>query len=157
MSSDTAHDPIPIPGPFIPTIAPWNSTLLLIRKKWDFDFLVTTPLTLMSFLSMQASFQLQRGMLLTLWHLGCFTIYFLRRLVSHVLRCDGDPTVEKFYWDLGGNSPAYFFPPYIYCLKILAIPLFSSSTLKNQSEEPFYTFISYLFFLNFGPLLPWPI
>ena len=37
MSSDKAHGPIYIPGPFIPTIAPQNSTLLLLEKKGDFD------------------------------------------------------------------------------------------------------------------------
>ena len=144
MSLEMAHSPIPIPGPFIPTIAPRNSTFLLLGKKWDFDFLATAPLSLMSFLFVQVSFQLQRGTLLMLRHLGCSNIYFIWHPIPHVLRCDGDLAVEKFYGDLGGNSPAYFSPPYIYCSKILVVPLFASSTLKNQSKEPFYTFVSYL-------------
>ena len=37
-SSNMAHDPIPISGPFFPTITPQNSTILLLGKKGDFDF-----------------------------------------------------------------------------------------------------------------------
>ena len=48
MSSDTDHGPITIFGPFIPIIVSRNSTFLLPQeKKGDFDFLVTTFLTLM--------------------------------------------------------------------------------------------------------------
>ena len=106
-SSDTAHNPLPISGPFFPTIAFQNSTLLL-EKNGDFDFLVIVLPTLMSFLSVQVSFQLQRGMLLTLLHLGLFNIYFIQYPIPHVLWCDGDSTVGKFYRDLGGNSLAHF-------------------------------------------------
>ena len=77
-------------------------------------------------------------------HLGCFSIYFVWHLVPHVLRCDEDPAVENFCGDLSGNSPAYFSHPYINCSKTLDIPLFESSTLKNQSEEPLCIFVSYL-------------
>ena len=144
MSSGTAHGLIPVFGPFIPTIAPRNSFFFFLRKKGDFNFLATILFTLMSFLFVQVSFQLQRGMLLTLRHLGRFHIYFIRHSIPYVLWYDGDPTMEKFYGDLGWNSPAYFSLPYIYCSKILVVPLFTSSTLKNQSKEPFYTFVSYL-------------
>ena len=106
MSLDMAHGSIPILRPFTHTIAPRNSIFLLLGKKWDFDFLATALLTLMSFLSVQVSFQLQKGTLLTLWHLGCSNIYFIWCPVPYVLWCDGDPVVEKFYGDLGGNSPA---------------------------------------------------
>ena len=116
ISLDIAHGPIPIFGTFFPTITPQNSTLLLLGKKRDFDFLAIFLSTLMSFLSVQVSFQLHRGMLLTLQHLGRFSIYFIQRLVPHVLRCDGDPTVGKFYKDLGKNSPAHFSHSYIFCL-----------------------------------------
>ena len=39
----------------------------------------------------------------------------------------------KFYWGLGGNCLTYFSFSYIYiyCSKILVVPLFASSTLKN--------------------------
>ena len=117
MSLDIAHGPISIFGPFIPTITPQNSTLLLLGKKGDVDFLVTAFLTLISFLYVQVSFQLQRSTLLTLRHPRHSNIYFIWRFIAHVLWCDGDPTVETFYGDLGGNSLAHFFPPYIYCLK----------------------------------------
>ena len=102
----------------IPTIAPQNSTLLLIgKKKGDFDSLMTTLITLMSFLSVQVSFQLQRGTLLTLWHLGRFSIYFLQRHVPHVLWCDGDPTVENFIGVWAGTVSLTFpFHIYIYIL-----------------------------------------
>ena len=77
LSSGMAHDPIPISGPLIPTIALWNSTFLLLGKKGDFDFLVNTLPTLMSLLSMQVSFQLLRGTLLTLgiWDASAFISY----------------------------------------------------------------------------------
>ena len=37
MSSNTSHGPLPIYGPFIPTIAPRNFTLLLLGKKRGFQ------------------------------------------------------------------------------------------------------------------------
>ena len=77
-------------------------------------------------------------------HSGRFSIYSKRRPVPHVLWCDENPMVEKLYGDLGGYSLTYFSYPYIYCSKILTVPLFASSTLKNQSEEPFCIFVSYL-------------
>ena len=144
MSLDMAHDPIPIFRPLFLTIASQNPTLLLLKKKGDFDFLAIVHPTLMLFLSMQVSFQLQRGMLLTLRHPGRFSIYFIWYLIPHVLWCDGDPTLGKFYKDLGGNSSAHFSHSYICCSQILVVPLFASSTLKNQSEEPFHISVSYL-------------
>ena len=79
-----------------------------------------------------------------LQHLEHLSIYFMWRPVPHVLRCDEDHTVGIFCGDLSGNSPTYFSQSYINCSKTLDVPLFESSTLKNQSEEPFHIFVSYL-------------
>ena len=49
-----------------------------------------------------------------------------------------------FYGDLSSNFLAYFSHPYISCSKNPDVPLFESSTLKNQSEVPFHIFVSYL-------------
>ena len=89
---------------------------------------ITLPI-FTSLLFVQVSFQLQRGMLLTLRHPRRLSIYFIRCPVPHVQRCDEDPTVEKFYGDLGGNSPAYFFPS-LYTL------------LEDSSYSTFYIFNS---------------
>ena len=131
MSSDTDHGPITIFGPFIPIIVSRNSTFLLLKKKRGFRFLGDYfPHTyVISFCAGVLSTAKRHAP--DLRHSGRFNIYFIRRLVPHVLWYDGDPMVEKFYGDLGGNSPAHFSPPYIYYSKILAIPLFVSSALKN--------------------------
>ena len=117
LSSSTAHGLVPIFGPFFPIIAPQNSTFLLLRekkKKKGFWFLAIVLPTLKSLLSMQVSFQPQKGTLLALWHLRHFSIYFILRPIPHVLRCDEEPTVEKFYGDFSGSSPLTFpIPIYI--------------------------------------------
>ena len=129
LSSGTTHGLVPIFGPFFPIITPQNSSLLLLgekKKKKGFWFLAIVLPTLKSLISVQVSFQLQKGTLLALWHPRHFSIYFRRRPVPHVLRCDGDPMVEKFYRDFGGSSPTHFSHSYIYCLQILAVLLFAS-------------------------------
>ena len=75
-------------------------------------------------------------MLLTLRHLGGSNIYFIQHPVPHILRCDGDPTVDKFYGDLGENSPTYFSPPYIYRSKILAIPFLHLQLSRTNPRSP---------------------
>ena len=95
MSSGTAHGLIPVFRPFIPTIAP-RISFFFPWEKGGFQFLGNYPFHSYVISFCAGVFQMQRGTLLTLRHLGCFIIYFLRRLVPHVLRCDGDPTVENF-------------------------------------------------------------
>ena len=154
MSSDTDHGPVTIFGPFIPIIVSRNSTFLLLKKKRGFWFLGDYfPHTyVISFCAGVLSTAKRHAP--DLRHSGRFNIYFIRRLVPHVLWYDGDPMMEKFYGDLGWNSLAYFSHPYINCSNTLGVPLFASSTLKNQSEEPFYIFVSNLlvFLLSFKTL-----
>ena len=131
-SSGVAHSPIPISSPFIPTITPRNSTLLLLRKKkGGFRFSNNYPSHSYVISFCAGVFQMQRGTLLTLRHLGCFIIYFLRRLVPHVLRCDGDPTVENFT-GIGQELSRLLFPS----LYILLEDSSCSTFCIFNSQEP---------------------
>ena len=110
LSSGMACSPIPISGPFIPIIiAPQNSTLLLLGKKGGFRLFWQSSFPfLCHFFLCRCLFN---------WKEACSWRFSIRDALAftsygipHVLRCDEDPTVEKLYRYLGGNSPAYFFP-----------------------------------------------
>ena len=76
------------------------------------------------------------------------------RMPQHLLRITPCPPRSMMWWrsysgdffcgESSGNFPVYFSHPYISCSKNPNVPLFESSTLKNQSEVPFHIFVSYL-------------
>ena len=113
MSLDKVDGPIYLSRPFIPTIAPQNSTLLLSKKKGVSILRQLFCFALMSSPFVQVSFQLPKSTLLTFRHLGCACIYFLQLHVLHVLRYDGDPMVEDFMGTWVGILPLAF-PSHIY-------------------------------------------
>ena len=140
LFSSTAYGLIPISGPFIPTISKFHSStprkkgILIFGNHPSHSYVISFCAGVFSIAKRHAPDASASRMLQHLLHMAPYP--------PHVLQCDGDPMVEKFYGDLGRNSPAYFSHSYIYCSKILAVPLFASSTLKNQSEEPFHISVS---------------
>ena len=114
MSSNKAHGLIYLPRPFIPTITPWNSTLLLPGKKGDFD--ITAMTLLCSYVipvcagvsSTVQKHAFDVSAFGTRLHLFFATPYSLRSMVQW--RSNGG----RFYGDLGWNSPTCFPLSYIY-------------------------------------------
>ena len=85
-----------IAGLYDPTIAPQNSVVWHLEQKQDFDVLRRVlSLSRLVFRQHQCLLTAQ-GMLLTLRHLEHALIKFLQLAISHILRCDGNPTVEIF-------------------------------------------------------------
>ena len=114
LSSGTAHGPISLFEPFIPTIVPWNSVLSFPREKNRVSNLCYCTSHTYDISTRVSVFSPVISMLLTLRHLGRFSIYSVRRPVPHVLRCDENLTMEIFYRDSSENFPAYF--PLLYKL-----------------------------------------
>ena len=131
MSSDKAHVQIYILGPFIPTIALQNSTLLLSKKKKGY-FDITTITLLCSYaisVCVGVSLTTQKHAHDVSTSGTCLHLFF-------AALCSPCSTVwwrskgGRFYGDLGGNSPACFSLPYIYGLKTSTVSLFAFSNLN---------------------------
>ena len=91
-----AHSPISLSRPFIPTIAPRNSTFSLLREKYI--FLTCRRLFTCNEHAPDAS------AFRTPQHL----LHFIRHPVPHVLWCEKNPTLGIFHRDSSENSPTYF-------------------------------------------------
>ena len=90
MPSDRAHDPIYIPGPIIPTIAPRNSPFLLFGKKRGFQYYYNYPtLTIHHLCLCRCLFNCPK-------HAPDVSAFETRLHVPHVLWYDGDLMTRDF-------------------------------------------------------------